>query len=142
MMQCPACGVVHPSTVKSCPCGFNFLPQQNKPLSGFLNESFIGDTTLGRRFAARLIDNTIALLSALGVFLILEPHKPEYGIPVLASYSAMFTYVAYTLLADGYQGGQSLGKSLFLIRVVNETTGQCNYADSIKRNFRLVVGTV
>ena len=140
MMQCPRCAVVHPSDVESCPCGFVFVPQDSRIPQGASTDGSAEASILGRRVAARIIDNAIALLLGIFVYMLLEPFKPEYGVPVLAGYAAMIAYIAYILSADGLPWGPSIGKKMLSIGVINEATGKsASFADSCKRNVWLLI---
>ncbi|MFN8424345.1 MAG: RDD family protein [Anaerolineae bacterium] len=50
--------------------------------------------------------------------------------------------IAYALFADGLPGGQSIGKRILAIRVVDEATGApCTYRQSFIRNLVLSIGS-
>ena len=103
---------------------------------------------LGRRFIARIIDNIIgSLLLIPAVFMGMLPMYDALtvylGWSVKASSFGIFFLVlafAYWLGADALKG-QSLGKRMMKIRVVDEYTGaSCTLLQSIVRNLALVFG--
>ena len=87
----------------------------------------------GVRLGAQIIDAIIACL-IYGVTLMLVPGWIDDGLAIIG-------FLAYYLLADGLSNGQSLGKRLLDISVIDDDTGRpCDYAKSFLRNATQVVG--
>ncbi|MCS3514679.1 RDD family protein [Pseudomonas grimontii] len=93
--------------------------------------------SIGRRLAARLIDCAIAVL----IFFIvkfcagaLSAYVPAVT-PKAGFLSAFFAAFAYFLLADALPNGQSLGKRLLSIAVVDRKTRKsCTVSQALTRN--------
>ena len=91
----------------------------------------------GKRFQGQFIDGLIGFLLGyflfyiLGHFLGLEP----------ALYTAIAVGVAYFLFSDALPNGQSIGKKLLNIQVVNSDTLQpCSIYESFLRNVTFPLG--
>lgn len=101
---------------------------------------------LGARLLARMIDFVIPYGLFYGPLWLLSPLLPESEETsvAVAFWTAVFVVlvvaaVGYALFADALPGGQSLGKRLLAIRVVDEKSGAaCSYWQSFVRN--LVLG--
>ena len=90
-----------------------------------------------QRLAAQFIDGLVAGAPALAA-LLFTFLLPRTGV-VLILVAALFG-VLYTLLADGLEGGQSIGKRLVGIRVVSMATGApCTFGQSFLRNLLLMI---
>jgi uncharacterized RDD family membrane protein YckC len=92
---------------------------------------------LGSRILAFLIDIFIGTtLIGIGGFIltaIVGIFSLTFGLFV--SVITVFMIMTYVLIKDGFGNGQSLGKKLLGIRVINRKTGQkCSFTDSAKRN--------
>jgi uncharacterized RDD family membrane protein YckC len=86
----------------------------------------------GDRWLAKFIDNVIAWGVLLSVGFVGERLSPNSFIFGVLGYSL------YSLFADGLPGGQSLGKKVLKIAVVNKWDGKpAGYAKSLLRNFSL-----
>ena len=90
-----------------------------------------------QRLAAQFVDGLVAGAPAVAAFLFMFL-LPRTGI-VLILVAALFGAL-YTLLADGLEGGQSVGKRLVGIRVISMETGApCTYGQSFVRNLLLMI---
>lgn len=125
-MQCPRCGLINPEAAIQCDCRYDFrtgalalaMPQAlGPPLA-----------TLGERFAGHFLDvvlscGGIGLGSYIGTSL---------GVGALP---AIVMFAAYQLFSDGLGNGQSFGKRVVKIAVVDEKTGApCTFGGSFLRN--------
>ena len=90
-----------------------------------------------QRIAAQFVDGIVAGAPAIVAFLSsVVLHRVGVVLIILC---ALFGLL-YTLLADGLEGGQSLGKRLVGIRVVSQGTGSpCTFGQSFVRNLLLTV---
>jgi uncharacterized RDD family membrane protein YckC len=87
--------------------------------------------SLGSRLVARLVDQAIALV-------ILIPNASEAASELTQLLSAI-GFMAYFLFSDSFGSGQSLGKRLLHIAVIDEKTGKyCTIGKSFVRNLSLV----
>lgn len=85
------------------------------------------------RFAAQILDSLIAFVLAL-VTLYFAGRKPIAGIAW-----GLLVFMAYTLLSDALPRGQSIGKRIMKIAVVDEKTMQpCTILKSFIRNISLL----
>ena len=90
-----------------------------------------------QRLAAQFLDGLVAGAPALAAFLLMFL-VPRAGFAVLLA-AALFGAI-YTLLADGLEGGQSIGKRMLGLRVVSMTTGApCTFGQSFLRNLLLMI---
>lgn len=84
--------------------------------------------SLGKRLGAEVIDSVIAVAILLGGFAIGDG---------VALYAVLLS-AAYLLLADGLPRGQSLGKRMLGMAVVDQATKKpCTFAQSFVRNLLL-----
>ena len=90
-----------------------------------------------RRLIAQLIDDCIAFLPAVLVGVVLG----GFGRPATALAALVyFCGFVYIVVSDGFPGGQSYGKRLMGIAVVDVESGQpCTYGQSIARNLLLAM---
>ena len=90
-----------------------------------------------QRLAAQFLDGLVAGAPAMAAFLFMFLLQ-RTGL-VLLLVAALFGLL-YTLLADGLEGGQSIGKRLIGIRVVSMKTGApCTFGQSFVRNLLLMI---
>ena len=90
-----------------------------------------------QRVAAQFLDGLVAGAPALAAFIIMR-FFPRAGIAVFLL-AALFGAL-YTLLADGLEGGQSIGNRVLGLRVVSMTTGApCTFGQSFLRNLLLMI---
>jgi uncharacterized RDD family membrane protein YckC len=89
---------------------------------------------LGARLAAQTIDGLVAFAILIACILILP--KGSNGLVG----GGILLFLAYLLLADGLPGGQSLGKRVLGIAVLNEKTRKpCTLWGSFVRNLPLAI---
>lgn len=132
MKSCSSCGLVHPDESEICECGFNFVSGERDPR---MSIGVYGQlASVESRLGAQVVDGLVAL----SMFFVAVP---------AAALSESFTLlgpilsILYYLLSDALPGGQSLGKRLLKIAVVEETSGlPCTLAQSAMRNGTQVLG--
>jgi uncharacterized RDD family membrane protein YckC len=89
--------------------------------------------SLSQRFNAQFVDGLAAPVLAIVAYQIAE----LLGLPTWVIFLA---WALYLLLCDGFPKGQSLGKMLTKIAVVDAHTNQpCKYGQSVLRNAPLMV---
>jgi uncharacterized RDD family membrane protein YckC len=89
--------------------------------------------SLGNRFLAQVIDNIIALLFCLILYLV-------GNLFTSAHWFAFVGYLSYYLLSDGLRGGQSFGKRAYKIAVINIKNGKpCGFGRSVVSNISLLL---
>lgn len=89
------------------------------------------------RLVGQTIDFCIAALPVAAVGLLMAP-MGRMG-DAITSLAGLWT-LGYLLLADGMEGGQSFGKRLLGMRVVDAKTGKpCSFGRSLLRNFTLTL---
>ncbi len=87
-------------------------------------------TSVFNRITAKAID----LLVILAIFFLASAFFKPFGI---------FAAAIYAALQDGMGVGQSVGKRIIGLRVIDDGTGiGCSYQESIFRNFPLALGVV
>jgi len=90
-----------------------------------------------RRLIAQLIDDAVAFVPAL-VIAALNGWDPDTS--AVSFRIATMLGVAYIIVSDGFEGGQSLGKRIMDIAVIDVESGApCTYGQSIARNLLLAV---
>ena len=93
-----------------------------------------------QRLAGQFVDGLVAAVPFLVALLVtaLLPRSEIVGVVPVAV--AAILGVLYTLLSDGLEGGQSIGKRLVGIRVVSMSTGApCTFGQSFVRNLLLMI---
>jgi uncharacterized RDD family membrane protein YckC len=131
-MQCPRCGLTNTLAAIQCDCGYDLragviavaMPRAlSLPLA-----------TFGERFAGHFLDSAV---SCGGIFL-----GTHIGTSLgVGPTPAVVMFVAYLLFSDGLGNGQSFGKKLVNIAVVDQKTGApCTFAGSLLRNLLRVFG--
>jgi uncharacterized RDD family membrane protein YckC len=122
-MQCPKCGHNNPSEgTKDGHCDE----------CGYLLFSVDGDlASLDERFLAHLIDLFIYIgILSLSIFVSLSFFRIGFFLAILA--------ILYLLFSDAFKGGQSIGKRLMEIQVVDATSRKpCTAFKSLIRNLSL-----
>ena len=136
-MTCPNCGLINPATAQRCDCGFDFD-------AWLVKESYLDSkarrfgnlASLGDRFLGQLLDDLVALAAIL-VSIIPYAFSESAG---TVTYVCGFSFaVFYVLCSDGFKGGQSYGKRIMRIAVVDEATGEpCTLGKSFIRSIFLV----
>ena len=90
----------------------------------------------GKRYLAQILDQFIAIGLGLFIAFIFE----MIGIKEIGILLFWLIYVAYIMFNDALPNGQSLGKKLLSIKVVNKTSGMpCKFSESFKRNITTVI---
>ena len=90
-----------------------------------------------QRLGAQFLDGLVAGAPAVVAFLIMFLF-PRAGVAML--FAAALFGALYTLLADGLEGGQSIGKRVLGLRVVSMATGApCTFGQSFLRNLLLMI---
>lgn len=94
--------------------------------------------SLSKRFAGQIIDGFIPLFFLIAV--VMTAHAVGTAGSVFLFVAFVF-YFAYILFADALSHGQSFGKRLLGIRVVDAKTGaSCTWLKSALRNFTYFLG--
>ncbi len=97
------------------------------------DEAMASLASRGARLGAQLID-TFVILIILFVAVMFSLAATSLGV------LCMLVALAYLLLADGLPGGQSVGKRVLQIAVIDRRTRQpCTYGQSFMRNFLLAL---
>jgi uncharacterized RDD family membrane protein YckC len=126
-----------------CDCGWDFA-------SGTVKESYLhakagapdpaGLASLSDRLGGQALDTAIAIgLAILGSLASNAiGHSPGDAPPVGALLGLL-----YLLLADGLGNGQSVGKRVLKMSVVDATTGKpCTFGQSFLRNLPMILGII
>lgn len=129
MQKCPFCDRESTDAAVLCTCGYNF--REGTP--------FVPKVPLASR-GSRLGAQTIDGLVAAALFWITVPlqriDERFLGLGLILS-------AGYFLLSDGLPGGQSLGKRLLDIAVIDEKTRKpCSLGQSVLRNFTAFLGAI
>ncbi len=97
------------------------------------SENIIPLASIGSRAVAQMIDAILALV--LLIFPVIIFGKPaDFGLSI-----GVLLYIAYLLFQDALPDGQSIGKRIMKIRVINRFTGRsCGLAASAIRNGLLI----
>lgn len=104
--------------------------------------------SLGDRFIAHFIDYVIFVLGlALSVLIIImaaNGYDLSWKIVGVVGRLCLFTAIFYRLCADGLEGGQSYGKRLMKICVIDATSGKpCTFLKSLLRQIpSLLLGII
>jgi uncharacterized RDD family membrane protein YckC len=153
-MQCPRCGRIHHESAVVCECGHAFAAAASgagappppfappppagaavPPPPGASLVAYSQLASLGDRFLGQVLDTCILfgiVLVALGSFLFM----PDLGI--VSSGLGWLAAIFYMLFADGFPGGQSIGKRVLGTAVVDASTGRpCTWGQSFLRNLLL-----
>ncbi len=97
----------------------------------------LGDlASTGSRYLAQIADQFAAILFGLIAIYVCDAlGMKEVGIVLF-----WLTYLGYILFNDGMKNGQSFGKKLLSIKVINkESAESCSYAESFMRNITTVI---
>jgi len=94
---------------------------------------------IGKRFSAQFIDEALAFVGGYAALLLLDKVMPsDSSVPMLAMWIII---IGYTLIADGMFNGQSVGKKIMGMYVVDTKTGEpCTYMQSVMRNITFLLG--
>ena len=131
-MQCPRCGLTNPETAIECDCRYDF--RAGALAVGTSRALSLPRATLGERFAAHFVDSAVSCGG-----MILGTHiGTSLGV---GAAPAVLMFVGYLLFSDGLGEGQSFGKKLVKIAVVDQSTGApCTYGGSLLRNLVRMLG--
>lgn len=131
-MQCARCGLTNPATALQCDCGYDF--RTGAIAVGTPTALGLPLATFGERFAGHFLDSAVSGGGiALGTYI-----GTSLGV---GATPAVAMFIAYMLFADGLGNGQSFGKRLMNIGVVDQKTGApCTFAGSFFRNLVRVLG--
>jgi uncharacterized RDD family membrane protein YckC len=91
----------------------------------------------GSRYVAQFVDQVIAVMIVVAVsFLIgIIGLNTAFGLVLVVS-----SYAAYILMNDAMPNGQSIGKKLLSIKVINKESGKnCSLSESFLRNITTVI---
>lgn len=94
----------------------------------------LGDlASTGKRYLAQIVDQVIGITLFFIAMFLLPLDNISTGL-------ALLIYANYILFNDAMPNGQSLGKKLFSIKVVNkETAKSCKLSESFLRNITTVI---
>lgn len=93
----------------------------------------------GYRLIANIIDWVVTWMLFLGPFFLFEVVLKR-EVPGVVTVISLISAPLYYLLNDGLPNGQSLGKKLFRIQVIDEKTGQpCRIGKSFLRNLPMLI---
>lgn len=106
-----------------------------------MNDKTLVLAPIGKRFSAQFIDEILALSVGYLALLLLKEFLPsDNSVPMLAMWLVV---LIYTLLADGMFKGQSIGKKVLGLYVVNTKTNEpCTYTQSAFRNITYLLGFI
>ena len=94
--------------------------------------------TWGDRFVAHFLDNLIFVFGLIFSVVISDYGEKTGGmfggLLTIIGYLGIFAFIFYRLCADGLEGGQSYGKRVMKICVVDATSGKtCTFTKSLLR---------
>ena len=106
-----------------------------------MNDKTLVLAPIGKRFSAQFIDEILALgVGYLALLLLKEFLPSDNSVPMLAMWLVV---LIYTLLADGMFKGQSIGKKILGLYVVNTKTNEpCTFTQSALRNITYLLGFI
>jgi uncharacterized RDD family membrane protein YckC len=135
-MRCPKCRLINSETASRCECGYNFY---SKAVKTSFKRPINNLASLGQRFLGQLIDSLVFFVIIIIVFIFSNISKESGGLIVI--FGVLFAY-SYLIFADGIKGGQSFGKKIMKIKVIDASTGiPCTFLKSLVRNLcTLVLG--
>lgn len=149
-MKCPKCKLENPPTAMICDCGYNFETQKKgKPIQSsetgvygelvtLVNGGEFVLAGLGIRLIGQILDAIAGIIIGLVVFLILKSFEVEEMAAGLIFIAIIYLYI---LFSDGFKKGQSLGKKVLRIAVIDSKYGSpCTYGQSFLRNFLQCLG--
>lgn len=96
---------------------------------------------IGKRFSAKFVDGLLGFVSGYSVMLLMgEILGGESLVPIFSLWVVAWLYA---LVADGMFDGQSIGKKLFGLFVVDTRSGiPCSYTQSVIRNVTSLLGVI
>lgn len=131
-MKCPNCGHNNPPQGtpdgKCDECGYTLFRDTNNDLA-----------ELSDRLIAQIIDSLVAIAAIFISFLLSIFFLNRSNlISTIIILSGLLLAVFYILFADGFKGGQSYGKRLMNIYVIDAKSKRpCTFIQSFGRNFSL-----
>jgi uncharacterized RDD family membrane protein YckC len=133
--QCPRCGLTNPDGAIQCDCQYD-LRAGGALAVGTPQMLALPLATFGERFAGHFLDSALTCGGvALGSYI-----GASLGV---GAAPAMVMFLGYLLFSDGLGEGQSFGKKMLKIAVVDKTTGRpCGYGRSFVRNIVRMFGLV
>ena len=131
-MQCPRCGLMNPDAAITCDCQYDF--RAGALAVGTPQTLGLPLATFGERFAGHFLDSALTCGGvALGTYI-----GTSLGV---GAAPALAMFVGYLLFSDGLGDGQSFGKKVVKIAVIDKTTGRpCGYGRSFVRNISRMFG--
>lgn len=141
MAYCPRCGTEIDRGRATCShCDAAVRPELRRIAAGHTDFA-----SLGRRMGAIVMDTLIMfffwgfLVLLLGVR-VLSGSTPGFGVFNAMVIAELFFIVGYTVLLEGYWNGQTVGKKVFDIRVVNADDGRpISVEEAVLRNVVRIV---
>lgn len=89
------------------------------------------------RLVGQFVDGCVAFVPFVAAAIMMSVEETT-GLILIGV--AMFWAVGYLFLADGMEGGQSIGKRMLGMRVVHQETGRpCTFLQSLIRNLLLSI---
>jgi uncharacterized RDD family membrane protein YckC len=137
-MKCPRCGLINPETAMRCDCGWDFS-------TGTVKESYLGKeamyqgnlASLSERLIGQILDELIAIIPFI-VGIIFSIFSETLGEIIIIG--AILLGIIYVLFSDGLSGGQSYGKRIMKIAVIDAKSSQpCTFLKSFVRNLLLIL---
>ena len=138
-MQCPNCKLLNPPTALRCDCGYDFPSRSMK--ASYAKKPHVPLASPRERLRARFLDGLILV----PIWILLDAAAPgDRTLLTIVLIIVVPLVVSYLLLADALPRGQSIGKRIMKLSVVDATTGQpCTVWQSFVRNvFFLVLGII
>jgi uncharacterized RDD family membrane protein YckC len=138
-MQCPNCGLLNPPTALRCDCGYDFPSRSMK--ASYARKLHPPLASLRDRFRAKFLDGLVAVPG----WILLDAAAPkDRTLLTTMLIIVLLLVVSYLLLADALPRGQSIGKRIMKLAVVDAATGHpCTLWQSFVRNiFFLVFGVI
>ncbi len=91
----------------------------------------------GTRFQGQFIDGFVSYIIGIIAFMLIDSFASRDS----AVYTGIALGLVYFLFADGISSGQSIGKKLLKLQVLNKSTLQpCSYFESFLRNVTFPLG--
>lgn len=138
-MECPRCRLVNPPQASRCDCGYDFATGRVEVSHLTRGGGGLPLASLGDRFLAQLVDGFVSNAPLVAVIVVGQ----VLPLPDAISALALCVGMAYVLLGDSLRGGQSLGKRLLGIGVVDARTGApCTIGQALLRNALRILGLI
>ena len=150
--KCPNCDLLNLPSALRCDCGYDFTSQtmqksylSNTQMNKDLTLTSIGNrsyalASLGERLLAQLLDKLFGFVPLLIGVWIMDASSGQGQVGFWFFVSGALVYLFYLLFQDGFGRGQSYGKRIVGIRVVDASSGDsCTLLQSFGRNVLLPV---